>query len=168
MKALIVYDSFFGNTEQVAQAMGRALEGETEVQVVRVNQVKPEQLVGLDLLLVGSPTRGFRPSPGTTEWLKSIPAAALRGVRVAAFDTRVAPEDIPSRPLRFLVSKLGYAAPAIASALQKAGGELALPPEGFLVQDREGPLKPGEADRAAHWAREALSGLLDKARQRAP
>ena len=65
MKKLVVYDSVFGNTEQVARAIGQALKG--QVEVLAVSQVKQEHLSGLGLLLVGSPTRGFRPTPAITE-----------------------------------------------------------------------------------------------------
>lgn len=160
MKALIVFDSVFGNTEKIAQAMGEALASQGNVQVVRVSDLKPEQLVGVDHLLVGSPTRGFRPTPAMTEWLKSLPAGSLKGVRVAAFDTRMATSDIKSSLLRALVNLGGYAAKPIAEQLKKKGGEpLSLPPEGFFVKDREGPLKEGELERAADWAkRSAVSG----------
>jgi flavodoxin I len=61
MKTLIIYDSFFGNTEQIAQAIGRAIGSQQNVEVFRVSQATSEQLAGLNLLIVGSPTRGFRP-----------------------------------------------------------------------------------------------------------
>jgi flavodoxin len=62
MKALVVYDSVFGNTEQIAQAIGKALGSQAEVNILRVSNVKPEQLTGLKFLIVGSPTRQFRPT----------------------------------------------------------------------------------------------------------
>jgi len=70
MKALVVYDSVFGNTEQIARAIGGAVGAE----VLRVGSVQQAQLMGTALLIVGSPTRGFRPTPATTSWPKSIPA----------------------------------------------------------------------------------------------
>jgi flavodoxin I len=99
MKTLIIYDSFFGNTEQVAQAMGKALSSRDQVELCRVSDVKPEQLEGVKLLIVGSPTRGFRPTPAIVDLLKGIPANALQGVKVAAFDTRIATSDIKSAAL---------------------------------------------------------------------
>lgn len=54
MKSMVVYDSVFGNTEQIAQAIGNVL-GPRDV---RVSNVNPEQLTGLKLLIVGSPTQG--------------------------------------------------------------------------------------------------------------
>ncbi len=160
MKTLIVYDSFFGNTEQIAQAMGRALGSPEDVEVRRVSQVQPAQLTGLGLLIVGSPTRGFKPSPAIANLLGSIPENGLRGVKVAAFDTRISMSDVKQPVLRFIgrLLPMRYAAPAIAATLQGKGGELIAPPEGFLVKDTEGPLNEGELERAAGWVRQITGG----------
>jgi flavodoxin len=152
MKALIVYDSFFGNTEKIAQAIGQALGSPPEIEVVRVTAVKLEQLAGLQWLIVGSPTRGFNVSPFTKAFLAGIPAGGLRGVKVAAFDTRSPLAQFPGC-LRPFARRYGYAAEKIAKALTAKGGELALPADGFAVQGSEGPLAEGELERAAEWAR---------------
>jgi flavodoxin len=150
MKSLVVYDSFFGNTEQIAQAVSAALAGPGEVAARRVNEVALEHLTGVTLLIIGSPTRAFRPSPAISKFLKKLPS--LAGVNVAAFDTRAALEDVNSRILPPLVKMFGYAAKPIADKLVKKGGRLAAAPEGFLVGGTEGPLKDGECERAAAWA----------------
>ena len=93
-KTLVIYDSAFGNTEMVAQAMGEALASQTEVEVVRVTDVRPEQLEGLDLLFVGSPVQRFQALPAINTFLDSIPDQGLAGVKVAAFDTRILMEDV--------------------------------------------------------------------------
>jgi flavodoxin len=154
MKALVVYDSQFGNTERVAYAVGEAL-GEThQVQVARAGDLTTDQLQGLDLLVVGSPTQRFSPTAGTNEFLQRLPTRSLQGVRVAAFDTRLTVEEIESiRVLSFFVRIFGYAAKPIANHLRKQGGQLALPPEGFYVEGTEGPLVAGELERAQDWAR---------------
>lgn len=157
MKALVVYDSFFGNTEQIARAIGDALAAQADVQILRVGDVKPEHLTGLGLLVVGSPTRGFSASPATKAWLKALAPDSLREVKVAAFDTRIAVSDVNSRILSVLVKLFGYAAEPIAARLQKRGGTLVIPPEGFFVKDTEGPLKDGELKRAAAWAQQLMA-----------
>ena len=154
MKVLVMYDSVFGNTEQVAQAIGQALGSQEDVGTLRVTSVTPEQLTGLNLLIVGSPTRGFRPTEAITAFLKAIPVNGLTGVKVAAFDTRVSLSDIDSAIGRFFVRTGGYAAKLIADRLKKSGGDLIMPPEGFFVQKSEGPLKEGELERAAAWAKQ--------------
>jgi flavodoxin len=157
MKILVIYDSFFGNTEQIARAIGDALGSPDDVGLIRVNDVRPEHMTGLDLLIVGSPTRAFRPTPAITRLLKRIPKDGLGGVRVAAFDTRIAVTDVKPRILGFLVRLFGYAANPILGLLKKKGGQAVLPPEGFLVGGTEGPLKEGELERARDWARQALA-----------
>ena len=161
MKALLVYDSFFGNTERIAQSIGNALGPPEDVGILRVGNVRPEQLAGLKLMIVGSPTRAFRPSPAVTNFLKSIPKNGLKGVKVAAFDTRMTEEEINSAVfiLRILVNIFGYAARPISDRLVKKGGQLIVPPEGFFVHGTEGPLKEGELERASDWAKQILAKL---------
>jgi flavodoxin len=150
MKALIVYDSVFGNTAKVAQAMAEAL----QASALPVSQVTTDQLRGLNLLIVGSPTRSFRPTPAISKFLKSLSKDQLAGVRAATFDTRIWLNTIDSAAFRFLVDKGGYAANTMAHAIKKKGGTLDVLPEGFLVTGEEGPLKEGELERAAAWAQQ--------------
>ena len=156
MKALVVYDSIFGNTEQIARSVGKALGSQTDVEVVKVNQFKPGQLTGVNLLIVGSPTRAFRPTPAIKKFLGRIPRNGLKGVRVASFDTGISLDDIDSSIGRFFINFFGYAAKPIANKLVKKGGDLINDPEGFFVKDSEGPLKESELERAADWAGQIL------------
>ncbi len=158
MRAMVVYDSMYGNTGKIAEAIGRALGSEASVKVVRASEAKPDHLAGVTLLIVGSPTQKFRPTGATSQFLKGIPQNGLKGVKVAAFDTRFQESEIEKiRILAFFVSIFGYAAKPIADRLQKKGGELAVPPEGFYVGDTEGPLLEGELDRAADWAKQIVA-----------
>ena len=141
MKALIVYDSQHGNTEKVAQAIGDAIEG--EVRVCRVGEATPDDLKSLDLLVIGSPTHGGRPTPAIQSLVKDLPGP-VSTVRVAAFDTRLSTS---------LVKVFGFAADRIAKALKGKGWTLSTRPEGFYVSKSEGPLKDGELQRAAAWGK---------------
>jgi hypothetical protein len=124
-----------------------------EVAVMPVGDANPHQLVGLDLLIVGSPTQRFNPTPTTTNFLKRIPAGGLNGTRIAAFDTRFTVENIENiRILAFFVRIFGYAAEKIARRLVSKGGIPAGEPGRFYVLDTEGPLLEGELERAAAWA----------------
>ena len=140
MNALVVYDSTYGNTEKIAQAIGEAI----GAQVLRAGEVNPADLKGFDLLIVGSPTHGGWFTPEIKGLLEESPA--LEGVNVAAFDTRTV--SIWNRIFRF-----GYAAPRIARSLENNGGNLLVPPEGFVVLGTQGPLKDAELERAAGWAK---------------
>ncbi len=158
MKAMVIYDSAYGNTEKVARAIGQALGPAEEARVVRASEARPEQVAGLDLLIVGSPTQKFSPLGTVTAFLKGIPKDGLQGVKVAAFDTRFPQSKIDEiKILAFFVSIFGYAAEPIAKRLEKKGGDLAIPPEPFYVGDTEGPLLDGELERAADWARQVAA-----------
>lgn len=158
MKALVVYDSEFGNTEIVARAIGEVLGSDGEVDVRRVSDVQPEEFEELDVLVVGSPTQQFNPTKATTSFLKGIPKNGLSGTKVAAFDTRLTVEEIEETAvLAFFVRIFGYAAKPIGNTLKKKGGELVIPPDGFLVQGMKGPLVEGELERAEAWAREIIT-----------
>jgi flavodoxin len=165
MKGLIVYESMYGNTEKIAQAIGEALGKSEEVAIMRVGEANSEQFTGLDLCILGSPTQRFQSTTAISDLLEKIPQNGLRGVKVAAFDTRLSEEWIKKTPaLAFFVKLLGrsaYAAKRIADKLQKKGGTLIAPPEGFYVEDTEGPLVPGELERASSWAKNIVSAYSE-------
>ena len=148
--AAIVYDSVYGNTRQVAEAMAAALP------VSRALDMQAARTLVLqdgEPLILGSPTRGFSATPAMTEFIAGLSPDQLVGRKVAVFDTRLAPEAIRLAPLRWIVDTGGYAAQRMAHALGHKGVAAEIAQEGFLVLDTEGPLKDGELERAAAWAR---------------
>ena len=156
MKSLVVFDSMYGNTEKVAQAIAAALGGKQNARAVKVSDVTPEDLHSLDYLFVGSPTQAFSPLKSVAQFLKSLPAGSLKGTKAAAFDTRMDVKEINNGFLKFMAGMFGYAAKSISGLLVKKGGELTAPPEGFFVTASEGPLKEGELERASAWAKQIL------------
>jgi flavodoxin len=159
MKASVIYDSQYGNTEKIARAVGEGLGTQAEVEVIHVRDANTAQLTGLDVLVVGSPTQRLTALPSIIGFLNGIPAKSLQGVRVAGFDTRLTQAEIESiRVLYFFVKIFGYAAEPIAKRLVKKGGTQAVPPEGFYVAGMEGPLLDGELERAVEWGRRIATG----------
>lgn len=147
MKALILYDSVYGNTEKIANAIGAAITPYGGVKVLRAGDADLSELESGDLLIIGSPTHGGRPTPAIQDLLKKALDPSLQGVNVAVFDTRVSAR---------WVKIFGYAAGKIAGHLRRSGRTLIASPEGFFVRGKEGPLKDGEQERAAGWARRIL------------
>ena len=142
MKALIIYDSTYSNTEKIAKAIGAALTG--DVKVLRAIAANPADFGSFDLLVIGSPTYGGRPMPSVATLVNNISESAIKGKNVAVFDTR-----IPSK----MVKLFGFAADRIAKNLKGKGANLIVPAEGFFVTGKEGPLKDGEQERASAWAK---------------
>jgi flavodoxin len=147
MKALVVYDSVYGNTEKIARAIGEAIAPSGEVKVLRAGEANPSELTSVNLLIVGSPTHGGRPTPAIQDLLNKVAQPSLKGINVAAFDTRLSKK---------IVGVFGYAAGRIAGHLTKKGGVAIGSPEGFFVAGGKGPLKDGELERAAAWAKVIL------------
>lgn len=135
MNVLVIYDSQYGNTAKIAEAIA----GAAGTKAVKAGNASPEILKGVDILIVGSPTQGWRPTKAVQEFVKKL---SLSNVSVAAFDTRF------KKP-RLLT---GSAAKNIANTLKSAGGTLVAEPESFFVSGTEGPLLGGEIERAHAWA----------------
>jgi hypothetical protein len=173
MRAVIVFESMFGNTHGVADAVGRGLAPVLEVVVVSLAEAGRERLGGADLLVVGGPTHFHGMSrPRTRRWAASIaqkpgndlvldPAAQGAGVRewlaslgdgdrmVAAFDTRFSGPAV----LR------GRASKAISRKLRGRGFEVVAEPESFFV-DLKNHLEPGEEARAQEWGRRLAASIV--------
>jgi hypothetical protein len=162
-RALVVYESFFGNTAHIAEAVAGALrlEGWT-ARVLDVAEVGDADVDGIDLLVVGAPTHAFsmsRPSTrteavdrggsgdyergGMREWLEELPATSSSERLAATFDTRVS-------KVRHLPAS---AARTAARAIRRKGFPLVGKPAGFIVQDVEGPLESRETEHAIAWGR---------------
>jgi flavodoxin len=152
MRITIVYDSVFSNTAAIAKAIAGALEGANAVSLLTVQEARSVDLSDTELLIVGSPTRGFRPTPMIAEYVEGLDNVGA-GKSAAAFDTRLDLETIQPPPLRWVVDAGGYAATRIAASLTRHGFILKAEGAGFLVTGTEGPLKDGELERAAAWGR---------------
>ncbi|SHJ28729.1 Flavodoxin [Dethiosulfatibacter aminovorans DSM 17477] len=156
MKGLIVYDSYFGNTEKVAIHIHEALKEDHEVKLVKIHNVEKRDLENMEFIVIGSPTRAFKATKAIMDFIKRMPKDALLGVKAAAFDTRMNTKDVNSKILNALVNVFGYAAEPMGKALAGKGATLVIPPEGFYVSDSEGPLKDGELERAEEWIRKGI------------
>jgi flavodoxin len=137
MKTLIIFDSNFGNTQKIAETIAK----EFETQAIPVSKVSIDELGGLDLVVVGSPINAWRPSEKMGKFLANLNKGQLKGVKAAAFDTRV----------KLFIH--GDAAKKISKALENAGAEVIIEPQAFFVKGREGPLLEGEIEKASQWAK---------------
>lgn len=166
MRAAVVYESWFGNTQKVADAIAEALGADGDVVLLSVDD-PPPALEDLDLLVVGAPTHAHGLSSAMTRksaldrlgrkgasgtgvrgWLQQLPPG--EGRRAAAFDTRAEKS----------VLLVGSAARGIAKRLERRGFELVAPAESFFVLEIDGPLKDAELERASVWAGTLTRGLV--------
>ncbi|MET0780604.1 MAG: flavodoxin domain-containing protein [Microbacterium sp.] len=169
MRALVVYETLWGNTEKVARAVADELGRTMSVEVVDVDSA-PDSADGYDLVVIGGPTHAFSmtrpstregavnqngapraPAQGIREWLGHL-AHAAAPVTAAAFDTRVNSPRLP-----------GSAAKAARHELRSLGFDVGIKAKSFRVHGYEGPLIEGELDRAREWARELGTKSADAA-----
>jgi flavorubredoxin len=131
VRALVVYDSVYGNTEKVAKALAAGLEsGGVDADVVKVDTVKFDELGDIDLLCVGSPVHGWNVSKPVKEFLERVKhVKGLTGKKGFAFDTK-------------MKSRLaGSAGGKIERKLKDIGLTIAKPSESAIVKGAEGPLE---------------------------
>ena len=150
MKVLVTYDSYFINTQKVAEAVADALQqAGAQVTFERLYQVDFNAISEIELLVVGAPTHNQGMPRPVKSVLKKLPKGILTSKQVLAFDTRY---KMPAK-----IS--GSAAKQILKLLERLGGYPAAQPESFFVQERRGPLYPGELERARTWAQGILKEI---------
>jgi len=164
MRAVVIYESMYGNTHLIAEAIGTGLREHADVVVVPVQGATAAVAAGADLVVVGGPTHAHgmsrestrkgavaaaakpespltmdpdAPGPGLREWLDDVGPFAADG---AAFDTRF---DAPA-------ALTGRASKGIARKLRHLGAHLVADPESFLVTKGD-QLEPHEEERARAW-----------------
>ena len=176
MRAVVVYESMYGNTHLIADAIGAGLETAFDVRVVSVTQAKPEVIAEADLVVVGGPTHVHGMSrastrkaavqaadkpvgglkvepdalgPGLREWFGSL---GEYPVRAAAFDTR----------MHGPAALTGRASKGVFRLLRAHGFDLVAEPQSFLVtkQDR---LEPNETTRAHEWGTKLAASVAPSA-----
>jgi flavodoxin I len=156
MKALIVYDSVFGNTAKVALAMEEALKGKGEVAAVSASGFTNALLIDCTHLFIGSPTRSFQPTPAIKQLISRLSKHELRNIQVCVFDTRMDIEKVDVKILKVFAGWFGFATDSMQKLLKRKVSKLEIPDSGYFVKDSEGPLEDGELERAAVWATEQV------------
>ncbi len=179
MRAVVVYESMYGNTHQVADAIGAGLRTSFDVSVVPVAEVSPAVLADADLVVVGGPTHAHGMSrastrkaavdaakkpagglkvephargPGLRDWFGSLGHYSLKA---AAFDTRV----------HGPAALTGRASKGVTRLLRAHGFDVVAKPESFLVTRRD-RLEPQETTRARDWGAKLAAGIAPGARAR--
>ena len=172
MRTVIIYESVYGNTKQVAEVLAEVARGHGDAELFAPDVVPAEALQGADLVLIGGPTHihgmswaatrqsGLAepsvsgrhpagadvPGPGLRNWFHGV--GRCDGVSAAAFDTRLeGPEVITGR------ASLG-----ISRRLRHHGFNEVAGPRSFIVE-KDNVLREGETDRAREWAVSVFDSL---------
>ncbi len=139
-KAIVVYDSGFGNTEKIAKALARGMEKQgVEVDCVRVDEVEVDKLVEYDLLAIGGPTHMLGMSEPMKGFMNRLKVVNIGGTKGFAFDTRN--ESRMNKKSWFMLEN--SAARRIEGKMKSMKVKIVRPRESALVIGGEGPLAEG-------------------------
>jgi hypothetical protein len=164
MKAIVVFESLWGNTAAVARAIAEGLG--PGAQALSTAEASAELVAKADLIVAGSPVLAFKlpteeirdslrttpidapapadlSHPSMRSWLSRLPKGNARS---ATFETRVR-------------GHFGHATPEISKALAQAGYLSTTRPLSIIVMGKYGPLKDGELERAREWGAELGGGM---------
>ncbi len=164
-RALVIFESMFGNTRTIAEAVAEGLSSWFVTDLTEVSLAATRIAADVSLVVVGGPTHAFgltrprtrqdaatqideplvSPAGGVREWVDAV-ERPRSGVGAAAFDTRI---DKPRVP--------GSAARGAEKRLRRLGFRLVAPAESFYVTGTTGPLVPGEVERARQWAEQVAA-----------
>jgi flavodoxin len=152
VRVIVVYESKFGNTRRVAETI---IEGIDEVERVEAalrepGQVEPAELLGYDLILIGSPNHYGAPTEGVKGFIDGLGEIGLEGGRGAVFDTYLG-AGFFGKAVRGMEKRLGERVPGLA---------LVVPGLSVRVERSRGPIAEGELPRCRDFGRR-LAGLLD-------
>jgi hypothetical protein len=176
MRALVVYESMYGNTHAVAEAIAEGLRGAFDVAVFPVDTATSDKLAAADLLVVGGPTHAHGMSSkqsrkgavgaldktpdlaldpdamgeGLRDWFHEL--TPMSGRAAAAFDTRFEMNPVLT----------GRASKGIARRLKHHGYRLVVEPESFFVE-KDSTLVAHELERATEWARDLAASVIEHA-----
>lgn len=157
MNSLVIYSSAYGNTAAIANTIRASLSKYGSAEVADSRDLDFYELPNIDLVVVGSPTQGGRPTEAIEQVVQDLPPNLFHHALFGVFDTRLEAKEQNSG-LRLLMKLIGYAAPKLAKAIEKRGGVLIAPPVGFVVHGKEGPIEDGELKLAARWAQGIAQG----------
>jgi flavodoxin len=168
MMTLVVYESMFGNTEQIANAVAAGLGESVDVQVTEVADAPTDPDPDVALIVAGGPTHAFSMSRentradaiskgaregerefGLRDWMAALPSGE-HTEKMATFDTKI-------KSMRHVP---GSAAKSAAKAAHRHGYESVARAESFYVDDVDGPLLDGEIDRARAWGRQLAASMI--------
>ncbi len=139
-KAIVIYDSRFGNTEKIARALARGIEKQgVKVDCFKVDEVDVQKLVEYDFLAIGGPTHMLGMSEPMKEFLENLNSVDISGKKGFCFDTR--------NQSRFNRFDLNSAAKRIEKKMKRMRVKMIKPRKSVMVEGREGPLEEAAQEK---------------------
>jgi flavodoxin len=147
-KAIVVYDTKFGNTEKIAKVLAEGMKGQgVEVDCVKVGEVQINKLKDYDLLVIGGPTQWFGISKPMKDFLDKLESAEISGKKAFAFDTKFPPRYA------------GSAGKGVEKRLKKLQMSIVRPYASAIIKGIKGPLEEGAEETFKEIAGEIAKSI---------
>jgi flavodoxin len=157
MKALVVYESFWGNTAEIASAIAEGIGDGTTA--LTTSDATPELVESAVLIVAGAPLLGFSLPTESMRKQEANDKKAPKPADLSHPSMRDWLEGLPRGDKRFSTFETAYkyspgsAKGAIAKSLKGLGYREALKPQRFQVAGMYGPMREGELERARAWGK---------------
>jgi hypothetical protein len=165
VKAVVVYESFWGNTAAIARAIAEGLG--SEVRALSTSEASGKAMADADLIVAGAPVLGFQlPTDGMRESIAKNPGGAPRAPDISHPSMRSWLAALPAGHGRFATFETGLrwspggATSAIARGLETAGYRQVVKGQRFVVKGKFGPLRDGELEKARQWGVELAQAAV--------
>ena len=159
MNSLVVYDSYFGNTEKVAQTIYETLTSSGSSKLIHVSEASDLDIEDFDLIVVGSPTRYYKPTKPIVQFVREIKSY---DIRIGLFDTRMDAEGHwilgPAERM------LGFAVDTMDSIVSMGQAQMDVEPLGVYVKSTEGPIAKKSFKDIEAWTQLLIQAMPKKAK----
>lgn len=162
MKSVVVYDSYFGNTEMVAKTIQEVFQQSHNSKLIHISEAYDLDIDSYDLIVIGSPTRYYKPTEPIVALVREVRAYS---VNVGFFDTRM---DAEGHWLLGPVEKLlGFAVDTMVSLIENGEATMDIEPLGVYVKSTKGPIRKTSVNDIQAWAKLLLASIAPVQKQTA-
>ena len=144
-KAIVVYESKYGNTKLVAETIVEGMNQVTGMEAVpvEVHDVNLTKIDEFDVVLVGSPNHLGRATRGITKFINRLGELELENKQTAVFDTYIRNwiQDF-EKVVKKMEKQLAEKAPALT---------LVVPALSIGVEGTKGPITEGELPKCKEF-----------------
>ena len=157
MKTLIIYDSYYGNTQKVAELHHEYLQ-EIKPELMKVDVITQDIINRFDCFIIGAPTRAFNMTAKIKKMIRKI---AFENKCFHVFDTRANIKEIDKKFLKSLMKKFGFAAEKMQAKLLKKNSKCVYEYKYYFVKDTEGPLVQDTEDIVKQNCKEIIQKIKE-------
>jgi len=148
VKAVLLYESKYGNTKRVAEAIAEEMQrvGGMEAALTALKGVDVDDIANYDVILLGGPTHFGGPTRSVRKFIDALGKRNVNGKSVAVFDTYLG-EDF-EKGVRKMEEQIRAKAPGL---------KLLAPGLSIRVEGMKGPIAEGELVKCKDFVKQLMT-----------